>query len=296
MADQVLPPPALDPFVLAGTDSASAQTLLNRAFPGTATEPVPLVVTDDTDLGSGAGRMTVTAVRDGGGAVPGVNDVRDCPDNPDLLAEDGRATIVQLDAGRAVGRRHRHRQRDSGRGHRRCGAGLADRSRRDGRLPGLPDLAHRHPHVRGPGPDAGRRRAAVHVATGLAGGDPAGHRTRGRRDRPGHHRPARPAGLHPRGGPDAGHDARPGRGDRLRAVPGDPAPHAAAPRLRRTGRGRAHSGHGRGGHGLRGGHTAGRGHRAGAHRHLVPGLDGLLRGARGGPGAVGGAHARARPC
>ncbi len=96
LADHVLPPPALDPFVLAGTDSASAQTLLNRAFPGAATEPVPLVLADDTDLSSGSGADTVAAVRAAVAEVPGVNGVRDARDNPDLLADDGRATILQL--------------------------------------------------------------------------------------------------------------------------------------------------------------------------------------------------------
>jgi RND superfamily putative drug exporter len=96
VADQVLPPPALDPFVLAGTDSASAQTLLNRAFPGAASEPVPLVVADRTDLTSGAGADTLAAIADAVAEVPGVNAVRGPADNPDLRSDDGTTAILQL--------------------------------------------------------------------------------------------------------------------------------------------------------------------------------------------------------
>ncbi len=95
-ADRTLPPPALDPFVLAGTDSASAQTLLNRAFPGAATEPVPLVVADAPGLDAGVGASTLVAVTDAVLAIPGVNAVRGPDDNPDLLADDGTAAILQL--------------------------------------------------------------------------------------------------------------------------------------------------------------------------------------------------------
>ncbi len=96
LADRTLPPPALDPFVLAGTDSASAQTLLNRAFPGAASEPVPLVVADEVGLDSGPGAATLAAVAEAVAAIPGVNAVRGPEDNPDLLADDGRAAILQL--------------------------------------------------------------------------------------------------------------------------------------------------------------------------------------------------------
>ena len=96
LADRALPPPALDPFVLAGTDSASAQTLLNRAFPGAASEPVPLVIADEADLGSGAGAATLAAVTSAVAALADVNDVRGPDDDPELLADDGRAAILQL--------------------------------------------------------------------------------------------------------------------------------------------------------------------------------------------------------
>ena len=96
LADRALPPPALDPFVLAGTDSASAQTLLNRAFPGAASEPVPLVVGDEVDLGSAAGAAVLEAVAGAVAAIPGVNAVRGPQDNDDLLAGDGAAAILQL--------------------------------------------------------------------------------------------------------------------------------------------------------------------------------------------------------
>jgi RND superfamily putative drug exporter len=96
LADRVLPPPALDPFVLAGTDSAAAQTLLNRAFPGAASEPVPLVMTDEADLTTEAGAGTVAAVAEAVAGVTGVNGVRGPEEQPDLASADGRTVILQL--------------------------------------------------------------------------------------------------------------------------------------------------------------------------------------------------------
>lgn len=96
LADRVVPPPALDPFVLAGTDSASAQTLLYSAFPGSASEPIPLVVADDQDLSSGPGARLVQDVADAAGRVPGVNAVVTSEDNSDLMAQDSRTAIIQL--------------------------------------------------------------------------------------------------------------------------------------------------------------------------------------------------------
>ncbi len=96
LADRLLPPPALDPFVLAGTDSASAQTLLNRAFPGAASEPVPLVVADERDLTTGPGARTVDAVATAVAEVAGVNGVRGPGEESTLASADGRTVILQL--------------------------------------------------------------------------------------------------------------------------------------------------------------------------------------------------------
>jgi RND superfamily putative drug exporter len=105
-ADRTLPPPALDPFVLSGTDSASAQTLLYRAFPGAATEPIPLVVGSEADLTGGAGGGTLAAIAGAVAAIPGVNEVRGPDDSTDLMAQDGRTAILQLTmAERAAGDR-----------------------------------------------------------------------------------------------------------------------------------------------------------------------------------------------
>ena len=95
-ADRALPPPALDPFVLAGTDSASAQTLLNRAFPGAATEPVPLVISDEAGLNTPGGQQTLDSVAEAVLGVRGVNAVRGPEDSSELLSADGRAAILQL--------------------------------------------------------------------------------------------------------------------------------------------------------------------------------------------------------
>ncbi|MCU0282614.1 MAG: MMPL family transporter [Candidatus Nanopelagicales bacterium] len=96
LADRALPPPALDPFVLEGTDSAAAQTLLNRAFPGTAAEPVPLVVADEQDLARGPGAALLDDVAAAVLAVPGVNAVVGPDEDPELLAADGRTAILRL--------------------------------------------------------------------------------------------------------------------------------------------------------------------------------------------------------
>ena len=96
IADRQLPPPALDPFVLAGTDSAAAQTLLNSAFPGSASEAIPLVVAADTDLRTGAGADLLADVADAVAALPDVNAVITPDDRADLMADDGGTAILQL--------------------------------------------------------------------------------------------------------------------------------------------------------------------------------------------------------
>ena len=96
IADRQVPPPALDPFVLEGTDSAAAQTLLYQAFPGSASEPIPLVVAADERLDRGAGAELLSAVADAVAAVPGVNTVVTPAERADLMADDARTAILQL--------------------------------------------------------------------------------------------------------------------------------------------------------------------------------------------------------
>ena len=58
-----------------------------RAFRGSATEAVPLVVAAETDLSRGRGAELVEAVAEAVDAVPGVNAVVTPQVRPDLLAD-----------------------------------------------------------------------------------------------------------------------------------------------------------------------------------------------------------------
>jgi RND superfamily putative drug exporter len=62
---------AKDSFILRGTDSSSAQDLLNRAFPGTSAEAVPVVLhSESVDFARGKGASTASDVADGIAAIP----------------------------------------------------------------------------------------------------------------------------------------------------------------------------------------------------------------------------------
>ena len=148
-ADRTLPPPALDPFVLAGTDSASAQTLLNRAFPGAASEPVPLVVADEVDLGSGRGAETLDGSRRGGRGGPRRERGPRAGRQRGPAGRRRAGSDPAADPGGTGRRGRRRRQRDPGHGDRRSPGGLPHRARRPRRLPGRPDLADRHPDLGG---------------------------------------------------------------------------------------------------------------------------------------------------
>ncbi|MGV1005215.1 MAG: MMPL family transporter [Candidatus Nanopelagicales bacterium] len=95
-AHLLLPPPALDPFVLAGTESAQAQVLLIRAFPGAATEAAPLVVHADADLREGVGKTMVEAVVEAVRGLDGVSGVTSPFDDDLLMSADGRTVIVSV--------------------------------------------------------------------------------------------------------------------------------------------------------------------------------------------------------
>ncbi len=99
-ADRFLPPPAREAFVLAGTNSAEAQTLLNRAFPGAASQPAPVVVHAPDGLVDAEGELTPTSVdlfddvAVAVAAAPDVNEVTTPVQDATLLAEDGRTALV----------------------------------------------------------------------------------------------------------------------------------------------------------------------------------------------------------
>ena len=96
VADRVIPPPGQQDFSLAGTDSAEALELLSRAFPGTASDPNPLVVGSDEPLNSGAGLTTITNVESAVRAVQGVAEVAGPQDNPRQYSADGKTALIRV--------------------------------------------------------------------------------------------------------------------------------------------------------------------------------------------------------
>lgn len=96
LANNRLPPPPSEAFVLEGTNSATAQRLMNQAFPGSAAPPAPLVIAAEADLGSGQGLQIVDAVAAAVRGVPDVNAVLTPRDLPQLLASDGRTALLNI--------------------------------------------------------------------------------------------------------------------------------------------------------------------------------------------------------
>ena len=96
LLDRELPPPAQRAFVLEGTDSAQSQTLLNRAFPGAAAQPAPLVVTNAGDLTDAGFATLLDNLATSVSQVPDVNDVTTPADDPALLSEDGETALVMV--------------------------------------------------------------------------------------------------------------------------------------------------------------------------------------------------------
>jgi RND superfamily putative drug exporter len=87
---------AAETYRLPGTDAAVAQDLISRAFPGSATEANPLVITSDLDLGSGRGAELVADVVEAERGIDRVTSAVGPADNPLLLSDDGRTAIVQV--------------------------------------------------------------------------------------------------------------------------------------------------------------------------------------------------------
>jgi RND superfamily putative drug exporter len=73
---------AAETYRLPGTDAAIAQDLIARAFPGSATEASPLVLTSDLDLGSGPGAELVAEVVEAERGVDRVTSAVGPADNP----------------------------------------------------------------------------------------------------------------------------------------------------------------------------------------------------------------------
>lgn len=91
-----LPPPGQQEVVLPGTDSATAQTLLNRGFPGVSSDAQPLVVSCDVELDSGRGATTISDVVSAEKQVEGVSGVTGPAEESSLLSPDAKTGIVQV--------------------------------------------------------------------------------------------------------------------------------------------------------------------------------------------------------
>ncbi|MEZ5186505.1 MAG: MMPL family transporter [Candidatus Nanopelagicales bacterium] len=86
-----------DSFILKGTDSSVAQDLLNRAFPGTSAEALPVVLHDPgLDFAAPEGERVVSDVAAEVEAIPQVTAVEAPADRVDLVSADGHTAIVSV--------------------------------------------------------------------------------------------------------------------------------------------------------------------------------------------------------
>jgi putative drug exporter of the RND superfamily len=86
-----------DSFILKGTDSSTAQDLLNRAFPGSSAEAVPIVLHDPAvDFSSAPGERVVEQVAAELKAIPQVTAVASPTERPDLVSADGHTAVVNV--------------------------------------------------------------------------------------------------------------------------------------------------------------------------------------------------------
>ncbi len=96
-ANQFIGSTSQNSYVLQGTDSATAQTLLTRAFPGSSTEANPVVLYNpNIDFGAGGGQELVNHVAKSIKELPSVAVVTTPADQPALLSADRHTAIVQV--------------------------------------------------------------------------------------------------------------------------------------------------------------------------------------------------------
>ncbi len=84
-----------DSFVLKGTDSSTAQDLLNRAFPGSSAEANLVVLNDpDLDFSQPSGRRVLDSVTEAVAGIPQVTTATS--GRSELVSEDGHTAIVSV--------------------------------------------------------------------------------------------------------------------------------------------------------------------------------------------------------
>ena len=91
-----LPPAGVQQITLEGTDSAEGQTLLARAFTGASAGSQPVVLGCQVDLDSGAGEQTVKTTRQNLLDISGVLAVNGPVQQPDLLSDDKKTAILNV--------------------------------------------------------------------------------------------------------------------------------------------------------------------------------------------------------
>ena len=91
-----LPAAGQQEITLEGTDSATAQQLLNRGFPGVSSDAQPLVIGCETELDSGEGKAIIKRERRELGNIEGVVSVTGPAQESDLLSPDKKTAILQV--------------------------------------------------------------------------------------------------------------------------------------------------------------------------------------------------------
>jgi RND superfamily putative drug exporter len=94
--NQALPPAGQQEFSLSGTDSAAALTLMTRAFPGTASDANPLVISGGDDLSTGSGLRTIKRLERTVAELETVATVGSPRDNPGQLSEDQQTALIMV--------------------------------------------------------------------------------------------------------------------------------------------------------------------------------------------------------
>ena len=96
-ANRIFGGESTDSFVLKGTDSSTAQDLLNRAFPGSSAEANLVVLNDpNLDFRSAGGEQVIENVATSVKELTQVTSVDRAPERDDLVSDDGHTAIVSV--------------------------------------------------------------------------------------------------------------------------------------------------------------------------------------------------------
>lgn len=96
VANKAVPPAGEQEFSLQGTDSATALTLMSRAFPGVAADSSPLPVSADTDLDKGSGKQMLGDIYSAVSKITGVVSIAGPVQNAKLLSADKETAVLNI--------------------------------------------------------------------------------------------------------------------------------------------------------------------------------------------------------